>query len=288
MNHTLPPGLQRAPALQSPEFGLALGLVVSRFAFDMQDLHYGYWTPDLELTPQNMAKAQARYTDELMADIPAGVRSILDVGCGAGNTARKLLDRGYEVDALSPNSWLNDEAKKVLGSRARVFQSKFEDFPLDRTYDLILFSESFLFMKAEQALAKAESALNPGGYILISDIFKVPADEKSPIGGGQDLRRYRALLEASRFEQLKDTDMTANIAPTFDLLSRAYAEAIGPAYSLILARLEASYPRLMKLVRWKWKAKIARYEEKHFSGKRDGAHFSRHKSYRRMLYKLRS
>ena len=155
----VPNGLPRQPALQSPEFGLALGLVVGRFAFDMQDLHYGYWTDDLELTPQNMAKAQARYTDELMADIPAGVRSILDVGCGAGNTARKLLDRGYEVDALSPNSWLNDEAKKAVAGRARVFQSKFEEFQLDRKYDLILFSESFLFMKAEQALAKAESAL---------------------------------------------------------------------------------------------------------------------------------
>ena len=286
MTNTLPAGLQPAPALQSPEFGLALGLVVGRFAFDMQDLHYGYWTPDLELTPQNMAKAQARYTDELMADIPAGVRSILDVGCGAGNTARKLLDKGYEVDCVSPNAWLTAEARKVLGNRARVFESKFETVTLDRKYDLILFSESFLFMKAEDALAKAESALNPGGYILISDIFKVPADEKSPIGGGQDLRRYRGLLAASRFEQLKDTDMTAHIAPTFDLLSRAYAEAIGPAYSLILARLAASYPKLMRFVRWKWKAKIARYEEKHFSGKRDGAHFLRHKSYRRMLYRL--
>jgi hypothetical protein len=82
--------------------------------------------------------------------------------------------------------------------------------------------------------------------------------------------------------------MTAHIAPTFDLLNRAYAEAIGPAYGLILARLDASYPRVMKFVRWKWKAKIARLENKHFGGKRDGAHFIRHKSYRRMLYQLRS
>jgi hypothetical protein len=29
------------------------------------------------------------------------------------------------------------------------------------------------------------------------------------------------------------------------------------------------------------------YEDKHFSGKRDSAHFMRHKSYRRMLYQLR-
>jgi SAM-dependent methyltransferase len=276
----------RQPALRSPEFGLALGLVIGRFAFDMQDLHYGYWTDDLELTPQNLARAQARYTDELIADIPPDVRSILDVGCGAGNTARKLLERGYEVDCVSPNAWLTAEARRVLPTRARVFESKFENVPLDRTYDLILFSESFLFMKAEQALAKAESALRPGGYILISDIFKIPADEKSPIGGGQDLRRYRALLEASPFTQLKDTDMTANIAPTFDLLNRAYAEAIGPAYGLILARLDASYPRVMKFVRWKWRAKIARLEAKHFGGKRDSLHFTKHKSYRRMLYQL--
>lgn len=279
----LPP----APALQSPEFGLALGLVLGRFTLGMQDLHYGYWTDDLELTPQNLPRAQARYTEELIADIPADVRSILDVGCGAGNTARKLLDRGYEVDCVSPNAWLTGEARKVLRGRARVFESKFETVELDRTYDLILFSESFLFMKAEQALAKAEASLRPGGYILISDIFKVPADEKSPIGGGQDLRRYRALLETSRFELLKDTDVTDRIAPTFDLLQRAYVEAIGPAYALILARMESRHPWLMRLARWTWRDKFARYEEKHFSGKRDGAHFRRHKSYRRMLYRLR-
>jgi SAM-dependent methyltransferase len=277
----------RAPALQSPEFGLALGLVVGRFALGMKDLHYGYWTDDLELIPQNLPQAQARYTEELLKEIPAGVRSILDVGCGAGNTARQLLERGLHVDCVSPNAYLTAEARKVLGGRARVFESKFEELTLDRTYDLVLFSESFLFMKAEQALAKAEAALKPSGYILISDIFKVPANGKSPIGGGQSLERYRALMAQSRFELLHDTDITDAIAPTFDLLNRAYAEAIQPAYELILARTEASYPWLMRLVRWKFRDKIRRYEEKHFSGKRDGAHFRQHKSYRRMLYRLR-
>ena len=288
MTTTYQSPVPRAPALQSPEFGLALGLVVGRFALGMEDLHYGYWTEDLPLTPQNLPVAQARYTEELIRDIPDGVKSILDVGCGAGNTARKLLDRGYEVVCLSPNAWLNDVAQAAVGDRAKVYLSRFEDFELDRTFDLILFSESFLFMKADQALARAEAMLNPGGYVIISDIFKVPSDEKSPIGGGQDIRRYQALMAASRFELLKDTDMTPQIAPTFDLLSRAYQEAIAPAYALILAKIEAANPWVMKFVRWKWRKKIQRYEEKHFSGKRDGAHFRRHKSYRRMLYRLKA
>ena len=112
----------RQPALQSPEFGLALGLVLGRFALAMQDLHYGYWSDDLELTPQNMPRAQARYTDELMGDIPADVRSILDVGCGAGNTALKLLDRGYEVDCV----WRGARLIVELDSRLHLDHGKFE------------------------------------------------------------------------------------------------------------------------------------------------------------------
>jgi SAM-dependent methyltransferase len=277
----------RAPALGSPEFGLALGLVAARWAVGMQDLHYGLWPDGLDVTLVNVPAAQAHYTDQLIADIPAGVKRILDVGCGAGNTARKLLDLGYEVDCLSPNAWLNEEAKKAVGGRARVFLSKFETIELDGKYDLILFSESFLFMKADLALAKAESLLNPGGYILMSDIFKVPSDEKSPIGGGQDIRRYRTLMAESRFEMLKDTDITDRIAPTFDLLKRAYEEAIRPAYDLIVARNEKRHPWVMKFIRWRFREKLERLETKHFSGNRDGAHFRRHKSYRRMLYRLR-
>ena len=180
----------------------------------MQDLHYGYWTDDLELTPQNLPRAQARYTDELTADIPAGVRSILDVGCGAGNTARKLLERGYEVDCVSPNAWLTAEARKVLGNHARVFESKFEDLTLDRTYDLILFSESSLFMKAVQALAKAATPaparrLHPHP----PEYSQTPPTRRARSAEDQDLRRYRALLAASHFTQLEaGTDMTANTA----------------------------------------------------------------------------
>ena len=66
-----------------------------------------------------------------------------------------------------------------------------------------------------------------------------------------------------------------------------YREAIQPAYQLILARLTAKYPWVMKFVRWKFRKSIDRYEQKHFSGRRNGENFKRYKSYRLLLYRRR-
>lgn len=277
----------RAPALRSPEFGLAIGYVVGSQLLGMEDLHYGYWCDGLAVKLRNMPLAQAAYTDFLMSHIPAGTRSILDVGCGSGSTALKLLDRGYRVDCVSPNPFLTDVARRKLGERATVHASRFEELETDRRYDLLLFSESFLFIKPDRALPRAAGLLNPGGALLITDIFKVPAPDKSPIGGGHDLPFFREIMGRSPFELVTEIDMTEEIAPTFDVLDRSYRDAIRPAYDLIAARLHASRPRLMGFVRWFWRKRLERLEAKHFGGRRTGASFSRHKAYRLFLFRKR-
>lgn len=284
MTGTPLPRVPDAAALSSSEFGLALGLIVGRFFFNMRDLHYGYWPPDLPREPQNLAAAQAAYTEFLMSHLPAGTRSVLDVGCGAGNTARKLLERGLRVDGVSPNSFLTAVARQTLGDRATIFETRFQDLDTDRTYDVVLFSESLLFIPLDQAFTKALAVLNPGGHILITDIFRVPAEGKSPIGGGHELSKFREAVSRFPLRAVADEDMTAGIAPTFDLLNRASLEAIEPSYRLILDRLTLKYPFVMKLVRWKFRKKLERAEQKHFSGRRDGAHFMKYKSYRLLLY----
>ena len=271
--------------LPSSEFGLALGYVIGHHFLDMQDLHYGYWPAGLAPVPQNLAQAQAHYTEFLMSHIPAGVRSVLDVGCGAGNTARKLLERGLRVDCVSPNGVLSGVAQHVLQGKGDLFEVRFQDLQTERRYDLILFSESLLFIPLDQAFTKVLSLLNPGGYVLITDIFRVPAEGKSPIGGGHELPRFRETIARYPLALTLDLDMTDGIAPTFDLLDAAYREAIQPAYQMILARLEARYPWLMKLVKWSFRKKMRRYEDKHFSGRRNGLNFKKYKSYRLMLYR---
>lgn len=279
------PRVPDAAALSPSEFGLALGLIFGRFFLDMQDLHYGYWRPDLPRVPQNLSVAQAAYTDLLMSYIPRGTQSVLDVGCGAGNTARKLLEGGYRVDGVSPNSFLTAVARQVLGDRATIFETKFQDLVTDRRYDVVLFSESLLFIPLEQAFAKALQLLSPGGHVLITDIFRVPAVGKSPIGGGHELAKFRETVGRYPLVAVQDVDMTAGIAPTFDIVNRATLEVIEPAYRLILDRITLKYPLAMRLLRWWFRRKIARYEQKHFSGRRDGANFMTYKSYRLLLYR---
>jgi SAM-dependent methyltransferase len=262
-----------------------MGFLVGHYFLNMQDLHYGYWPEGLAVEARNLFLAQAQYTELLMQHIPAGVRSILDVGCGAGNTARKLLDRGYQVDCVSPNGVLSGVAKAVLAGRATIFESRFQDVTTDRRYDLILFSESLLFIPLDEAFTKALALLHPQGHVLITDIFRVPAEGKSPIGGGHELPRFRETVARFPLQQVTDLNMTDGIAPTFDVLDGAYREAIEPAYRLILARLTRKYPWVMRLVRWKFRKSMRRYEDKHFSGRRNGANFKKYKSYRLLLYR---
>jgi SAM-dependent methyltransferase len=276
--------VKNGESLPSREFGLAIGLILGRFFVKMQDLHYGYWTDDLPIEMPNLPKAQAQYSDFLISHVPEGVKTILDVGCGAGNTARKLLDREYQVDCVSPNSFLTSVAREMLGNRATFFECRFEDLQTDRRYDLLLFSESFLFMRLDEAIAKAQQCLRPGGYILLSDVFKIVPDGDTAIGGGQHLTLFHEAFAHRPFTKLKEIDMTPQIAPTFTLLNNAYTQAVKPAYDLVMNRLRAKHPWVVKVILWKFRDKIQRAEAKHFSGKRTAETFSKIKSYRLFLF----
>jgi SAM-dependent methyltransferase len=273
--------------LPSSEFGLAMGYIVGHYFLNMQDLHYGYWPEGLPVEPRNMAEAQARYTEFLMAHIPDGVRSVLDVGCGAETRLANYSSVDFGSIACRPTVF-SRASRERSGSRATIFETRFQDLDTDRRYDLILFSESLLFIPLDQAFAKALSLLTPRGHVLITDIFRVPAEGKSPIGGGHQLPVFRESVARFPLEPVADLDMTDGIAPTFDLLDSAYREAIQPAYRLLLARITHRHPWVMRFVRWKFRKSFQRYEDKHFSGRRNGANFKKYKSYRLLLFRQRS
>jgi SAM-dependent methyltransferase len=285
----------RRSTVSSRETGLAIGLIVGRTALGLEHLHYGYWTDDLEVNARNLAEAQARYTETLISLIPGDVDRVLDVGCGPASTALRLLEKGYEVDCVQPPGPLADMARKALGGRAKLYECFYQDLDTERRYDLVLFSESLLFIRPlSVALSRSASLLREGGYLLVSDIFRRPPPKQAaaagkyhtgPIGGGHYLADFEEIVQSQPFRLLEDVDISRRIAPTFDLIASSI-EALRPAYELLMEKLAGRRPwttRLLGRV-----LKLKKYEEKHLERNRyrTGEAFLETKTYRRFLYQL--
>jgi len=281
--------------VSSRETGLAVSHILARTLFGIQHLHYGYWPPEMPVEVANVAAAQERYTEELISAIPDDVESILDVGCGPATNALRLLDRGYEVECVQPPGPLADLARQALAGRAPLHTTFFQSFSCERDYDLVLFSESLLFIRPlSEAISKAASLLREKGYLLICDIFRKPPPGSSegsdsyhtgPIGGGHYARDFEAVMASQPLRLLENTDLSPGIAPTFDLIARVMGD-IRPAYDLVMGKFAGRRPIATWLLRRV--AKLDKYEKKHFRADRDGAAFLASKEYRRLLYQLDS
>jgi len=274
--------------MDSREVGLLIGLILGKQLLKSDDLHYGYWPPDLKVESANWAQAQANHSDLILAQIPEGVKTILDVGCGAGAFAKKLIDRGYRVECVTPSRLLAQEAHKLLGDECPIHVTKFEHLETDSRYDLILFSESFQYVGMGKSLPQVVRLLNPGGHLLICDFFKKNGDDEGVLGGGHRMDKFYRRIGEQPFEVVTDRDITAEVAPTMDLVNGFLLQVGRPIRDLVFAFIAGRYPFLFRFLNWKYRDKLAQVDRKYFQGERNGETFRRHKSYRLMLYRLRS
>lgn len=270
------------------ELGLDLLFLVQQWLLGTQHMHYGYFSDDLEPTLFNLPQAQDAHSALIISKIPSGVRRVLDVGCGAGSLSRKLVDAGFEVEALCPSPTLIARAQALVPEGARFHCARFEDFAPHDPFDLVLFSESFQYIKSELALAHCQAHLRPRGEVLICDFFKIPAEGKSPLGGGHYLPTVRGQLERAPYELLEDLDISLETSRTVDVFGAALKEVGAPAWELVNTYAETWHPWLTRLIRWSFRRKIEKFERKRLRGELNGESFRKHKSYRLMRLQLRS
>ena len=269
----------------SRELGLELAAICGTHFFKLEHLHYGYWTLDLEIDLANLQKAQEQYADFLISNIPNGVNTILDVGCGTGHIAKKLIDKGYKVDCVSPSPFLNERVRALLGNGTHIYESLYEQLKTDHKYDLVLFSESFQYVNMEQALQNTEELLNKSGYLLICDVFKVNTSVTGVMGGGHKLNKFQDLMMHSPFELVKNLDITEQTAPNLDLFDSMMKNVAAPALEASLNYLSNRYRLMAKFLRWKYKKQKERMQTKYFNGKRSAEDFRKYKTYQFFLYK---
>jgi len=274
--------------IETKELGLLAALVFGKYFFGTEDLHFGYWAEDLEVNRNNLARAQENHSNLLISHIPENTKAILDVGCGAGTLAARLLNKGFSVDCVSPSPVLTEYALEILGNRSTIFKCPFEEMESDNRYDTLVFSESFQYIELSTAFRQSLNFLKQGGHLLICDFFKTDAIGKGPIGGGHRLSRFYDAISQYPFAPVKDIDITEQTAPNLDLFNEMLNSVGLPIRKLIFYYLDNNRPLISKLLRWRYSGKIEKIDKRYFSGEINAENYKKHNSYRLLLYRKKS
>jgi SAM-dependent methyltransferase len=264
-----------------------LQLFVCTDVLKLPSLHYGFWPPDAEPRWADLPAAQARFTEHLIAAIPDGVRSVLDVGCGVGDNARALSALGYVVTAISPDM---NHRRYVDGDPRIVFErTRFEDFTSDRRFDLVLMSESQNYFDAAEGFRRTLGLLNPGGHLLVSGMFRRAGSTRF----AQTRNDEREYVDVARREGLvlvSCADITPNVLPTLRLAREKYEDHVKPALDLVARYVSGTRSwevRLLRLLLTRQTRRLARirqYYEDYF----DPALDERHVRYATLLFTSRA
>ena len=97
--------------------------------------------------------------------VPHDGAPTVDVGAGTGIASRQLIDAGATVLAVEPDARM---AAVATAKGIAVEVATFEDWqPGDRTFDLVVFAQSFHWVRPEQALAKVAAILTDRGRLAL-------------------------------------------------------------------------------------------------------------------------
>ena len=232
--------------LDTRAIGLDVGLTFIRWLTGAENLHYGLWT-GLEVTAGNLRAAQDAYTAKLFKLLPKKPARILDIGGGAGETAKKLLALGHAVDIVVPSAFLAGRCR-ANAPKARIHECTFEAFEGAERFDICLFSESFQYIPLDIALDKALALLRPGGALIIADCFRSEAYQGRAAhgakpGGGHRLEQFRAALAARPVEIAFEEDITDAVAPSIDL-EQGFFQVVGHGVTRIDGEMAGKRPWL--------------------------------------------
>ena len=276
--------------------GLDIALKVSSFVTGKEHLHYGLWEK-LDVTLENLGKAQEAYTNLLFKYLPKKEPQkkleILDIGGGAGENAKKLIERGHRVTIIVPSKILAEHAKINTNKKAEILITTFEDYiPKYNSFDLCLFAESFQYIPIKTALKKASILLKNNGEILIADCFRSDKKQIGIIrqpGGGASLKSMEKELEIQKFKILVRKEITKLVAPSVELEQKFY-NTLGFSINRIVTSLNVNRPITLKFLKIIYKIFFSkrrrkRLEKRLFENTRTADSFIKYNHY--MIYKLR-
>ncbi|MEM7355958.1 MAG: class I SAM-dependent methyltransferase [Acidobacteriota bacterium] len=247
----------------------------------LDHLQYGLWDGE-PLTLDGLRSAQERYAQTLHRWIPEGVQTILDIGCGTGASAARMLELGYEVEGLSPDPFQKQVVEKRTGMPFNL--ARLQEFEPKRTFDLAIMSESSQYIWLDVLFPDAKKVA-AGGHLLIADYFLVQPAADLPEKSGHPLDEFLAEGERQGFELLRREDVTEQVLPTLDLAQGFIERYAMPTANLAVELFAYDNPRLFKLIEWLGRKKVAKERAK-LEFMMDRERFAAAKRYLFLLYRV--
>ncbi|NUN64901.1 class I SAM-dependent methyltransferase [Pseudanabaena biceps] len=225
-------------------------------------LHYGYWdpipAPSDELTVSQLRVAQEKYATHLLSFLPTDIHTVLDVGCGNGDNAIAMLEKGLKVEGLAPDPLQEADFLERTHGKAIFHVDTFQEFVKDPqkyspqlTYDLVLFSESSQYMSPEMIAEGSATVVKSGSYVLLADMLRKDPEYREGMFSNclvnSDLHKE---MEKAGFKLIKTDDISAHIAPTLDICVQSF-QTFGVSTMKYIANLIAiAVPPIYKVLRY--------------------------------------
>ena len=133
-------------------------------------------------------------------------------------------------------------------------------------------------------MVKIMTMLNPGGHLLICDFFRRDVLGKSPMGGGHSWQGFQDIITKHPLKMVTDLDITKETAPTIDLLAKFNTDVVTPISEMSGIYLIDHYPRITRLLQWKFKKRIEKISRIYLSGAVNGYSFKQFKEYHLLVY----
>ncbi|WP_295653721.1 class I SAM-dependent methyltransferase [uncultured Mucilaginibacter sp.] len=172
--------------------------------------------------------------DQLLKGTYAGVKTVLDAGCGGGRNLVYFLQNGYEVWGIDPNREALEAVKELSQMLApenptsNFIMAPSENLPFEDSYfDLVISSAVLHFAQSQThfdaMLQSMWRVLKPGGYLfarLASDIgietlikslangrYLLPDGSERFLVNQEMLLNYTKMLNARLHEPIKTTNV---------------------------------------------------------------------------------
>ena len=135
--------------------------------------------------------------------------------------------------------------------------------------------------------------LKPGGKVVICDFFKTehhgdggPGD--GSFGGGHAMADFYRKVKESKFELIRDEDITKRVSPNLQLVNDFLHNTIKPVGLTLNKYLSDNYPKLSWIAHKLLRKKLDRMNYKYFEGHRSKATFERYKTYHLLVCQLKA